>query len=61
MDIDKIALAIVIGLMMIVVLAIFFAIWCMCAAASKQMTGANVTGTRQRLKKPKNNFVNSDF
>ena len=35
MDIDKIALAIVIGLMMIVVLAIFFAIWCMCAAASE--------------------------
>ena len=35
MDVDKIALIIVIGLMMIVVLAIFFVIWCMCAAASE--------------------------
>ena len=35
MDIDAIALGIVIGLMIIVVLAIFFAIWCMCAAASR--------------------------
>ena len=35
MDIDAIALGIVIGLMIIVVLAIFFAIWCLCAAASQ--------------------------
>ena len=35
MDANTIALGIVIGLMIIVVLAIFFAIWCMCAAASR--------------------------
>ena len=35
MDIDTMALWIVIGLMIVVVLAIFFAIWCLCAAASR--------------------------
>lgn len=35
MDADKMALVIVIGLMVIVVLAIFFVIWCLCAAASR--------------------------
>ena len=35
MDANAIALGIVIGLMTIVALAIFFAIWCMCAAASE--------------------------
>ena len=35
MDIDAIAFGIVIGLIAVAVLAIFFAIWCMCAAASQ--------------------------
>ena len=35
MDANTIALGIVIGLMIIVVLAIFFTIWCLCAAASQ--------------------------
>lgn len=35
MDIDAIALGIVIGLMIIVVLAIFFVIWCIFSAASQ--------------------------
>ena len=35
MDANAIALGIVIGLIIIVVLAIFFVIWCMCAAASR--------------------------
>lgn len=35
MDVDTIALGIVIGLMALVVLVILFAIWCMCAVASE--------------------------
>lgn len=34
-DVDMMALWIVIGLMIIVVLAIFFVVWCICSAASR--------------------------